>query len=159
MLYPNDGYRDFVMNNQHTAETVAKLFGVPVDNVRKQYRDNAVELREMISTGDLRGSTQEQLAKYADHAETQSSNTSAALYVRRGRTLYSVTPDEASYLGTRLADTSESERLELCDSNGKQIAWVSANGRVWLGTIHNTDLEIPTQGRKTADQRELEGWK
>jgi hypothetical protein len=61
-----------------TAEQVAKMFGVPVENVRRTYADNAKELRECAvraaksKSRKYRGAAAAEWAAGAEHAETQS---------------------------------------------------------------------------------------
>jgi hypothetical protein len=89
------------------------------------------------------------------------------LFLRKGRKLVQVTPEQASKLmeakrndvALRTGRGSAAVRdILLHDIDGKQIGRVSFNGRVWLHDIE-CDVEIPLAGVKTAAQHESEGWK
>ena len=57
-----------------TALEVARLFGVPVENVRAQYAKNAKQSREsekLASKGMYRGYSAIEYDEYATHAEEQ----------------------------------------------------------------------------------------
>jgi hypothetical protein len=83
------------------------------------------------------------------------------LYLKKGRLLQQITPEQCGPLREKYnAGRGASEirkDIILHDATGSRIGHVSYNGRVWLKDIEG-DIEIPTQGRKTAEQRELEGW-
>jgi hypothetical protein len=59
------------MSKKPTSEQIAKLFGVPVENVEKQFAKNAKQLRTMAKKGDHRGYTAKQLTKLASEAEAK----------------------------------------------------------------------------------------
>jgi hypothetical protein len=60
---------------RYTAEDAARIFGADLDAVRRQYRRNAVQLRECEAKarqrGVYRGFTAAQWAAFAEHAERQ----------------------------------------------------------------------------------------
>ncbi len=63
------------MNTKATAEQVAAFFNAPVENVKRQYARNAVQLRQcqaQAKAGKYRGYTNAQWNAFAKHAETQS---------------------------------------------------------------------------------------
>ena len=83
------------------------------------------------------------------------------LFIRHGRTLQQVTPEQAG----RFMETAfqrclrEGERtpfVPLYDCDGKIIGHISPNGRTWLGPMDSTHIEIPQAGRQTAAQFEAE---
>lgn len=89
------------------------------------------------------------------------------LYLRNGRSLLRVTPEQASrlhgaarnHLWATVGDARSLRDLKLHDVNGKEIAHVSFNGRVWLNSPdRRKDIEIPLAGFKTAAQHDAEGW-
>lgn len=88
------------------------------------------------------------------------------LYLRKGRSLFQVSPLQAARLmdGLRereVAATGSSKNIrdiKLHDVDGKHIGHVSFNGRVWLHDIDG-NKEIPLPGIKTAAQHEAEGWR
>lgn len=89
------------------------------------------------------------------------------LFLRKGRALLQVTPEQASQLmdAKRDAEVARTGRgssgvrdILLHDINGNQIGKVSFNGRVWLHDVDG-DKEIPLAGVKTAAQHNAEGWK
>ena len=84
------------------------------------------------------------------------------LFLRKGRTLYPITPEQCGPVRERYnagRGASEiPEDLYLHDSEGQRIGHISYNGRPWLHDIEG-NVEIPVAGIKTAKQREAEGWK
>lgn len=91
------------------------------------------------------------------------------LYLRKGRRLLQVTPEQASKLmdiqrdgdsalGEYPRSRSEVKDIRLHDIDGRHIGFVSFNGRVWLNDIDGRK-EIPLAGVKTAAQHEANGWK
>lgn len=89
------------------------------------------------------------------------------IYLRNGRRLLQVTPDQASKLmgAKREAEAIRTGRgsaglrdILLHDIDGQRIGKVSFNGRVWLHDIDG-DKEIELEGVKTAAQCEAEGWR
>ncbi len=91
------------------------------------------------------------------------------LFLRNGRRLLQVTAQQASDAMSALhkasvakyGETRNIRNIPLHDIDGKQIGYVSYNGRVWLGgpSHDNSSVEIPLKGVKTAAQHEAEGWK
>lgn len=84
------------------------------------------------------------------------------LFLRRGRNFLQITPEQCAALREVYnAGRGASEcgpDIKLYDNTGACIGRVSYNGRVWLHDIEG-DIEIPQARRKTAAQRDAEGWR
>lgn len=84
------------------------------------------------------------------------------LFLKKGRQLQAITPEQCGPLRDIYNDGRGMSQIRkdiyLYSQEGKKIGYISYNGRVWLNDIEG-EIEVPVQGRKTAAQRELEGWK
>jgi hypothetical protein len=84
------------------------------------------------------------------------------LYLRKGRTLQLITPEQCPVVRERFnAGRGASEirgEMALHDEAGARIGYVSYNGRVWLHDIEG-DVEVPVAGVATCEQLDAEGWR
>jgi hypothetical protein len=88
------------------------------------------------------------------------------LYLKKGRMLLRITPEQCSVVrerynagrGSSEIRIRDSDAFPLYDVTGAKIGYVSYNGRVWLHDVEG-DIEVPQQGVKTAAQHASEGWK
>lgn len=84
------------------------------------------------------------------------------LFLRKGRTLYPIKPEEFYPVRERYNNGRGASEiphdLYLHNAEGERIGHISYNGRGWLHDIEG-NVEIPTPGVPTAAQREKEGWK
>ena len=104
-----------------------------------------------------------QAAKLAALAKAEAeiaAGTIPALYLKKGRALQRVTPEQAAVvMEIHAADraSDDVDDIPLHDAAGAQIGYVSYNGRTWLGDLRH-HAEIPQRGRKTCAQLDREGW-
>lgn len=96
---------------------------------------------------------------------TRSTRTAGAwpeLFLRKGRKLYPIRPDQFEAVRERYNDgrgASEIPRdLWLYNQYGEFIGHISYNGRGWLAQVEGKPLEIPVPGRRTCEQLDAEGW-
>ena len=90
------------------------------------------------------------------------------LFLRKGNLLRQITADQASALMRAMRDATYAQGLgandvpylNLHDCNGRQIGYVSTNGRVWLGSRKNwqSNTEVPVTGVKTVAEHEADNW-
>lgn len=87
------------------------------------------------------------------------------LFLRKGRALLQVTPEQASRLMDLqrervIAATDNPHKvrdIKLHDIDGRAIGHVSFNGRVWLHDIDG-DKEVPRKGCQTCAELNAKGW-
>jgi hypothetical protein len=86
------------------------------------------------------------------------------LFLRKGRKLYPIRPDQFSAVRERFNDGRGMSEIKselpmgLFNQYGEYIGHISYNGRGWLDQVTGPALEIPRPGCKTCEQLDAEGW-
>lgn len=140
-----------IMNR--TPEQIAALFGVPVENIREQFAKNARTSRIMAAkaatsaTGKCNGYTEAQLVSAAEMQEAKSA-TPLTMHITRSAygkvpvvTIHTLNQASALYRAFLREQNFGSRDAGICQLklNGKTVARVSFNGRVWAGAEIDLD--------------------
>lgn len=126
-------------------QEIADKFGIPVENVARQFLKNAATLRAMAEkagNGKFRGLTAKELTDAADlyDDEVRHRRDDGLAVVIMGASIPFNTANEASEIVNRIRERSGLGARELgsqfpiLDHKNQEVGYVSYNGIVWQGT-------------------------